>query len=417
MLAAFAPLLALSVAAGVMDEAATPPAMSLVERLRQEPPQGLITALEAAAADVGRPEAERTLLIAAQAEAQRRAGDDIAAQLTINELHAAFGVEVARLAQARVWLALDDALRVIKLLEPLESRSLDETLLLVSADRALGRKDAAVDALRDAVTRWPGEMDAWAALMRLTIDDGRLDEALDQARLAERRVADASEAHLLAAEALLALDRPLGRVRARRAPGARVGQIVGEWFILEQRGDDGYLCCPRESAIFHVRAALDGGIDRVDAHVLHARILSRASRHDLAMCVLRGREPLLANADPALIGQACEVALAADALPEYARWARLWAERAPERRREILLNAYQALAERYNERGLDEVFVWFLDKSVELDPLNAELALRLGDAQWEAQRPELARPLYQRVLELNPLHPDHRRLLERLASD
>jgi predicted TPR repeat methyltransferase len=92
------------------------------------------------------------------------------------------------------------------------------------------------------------------------------------------------------------------------------------------------------------------------------------------------------------------------------------AERNPDQRERLLATAYLVTAERYSQRGEEWLHLHWLHRAAELRPKDAELLLRVADAEWAARHQAVAGRLYRRVLELSPRHADRRRILVRLAE-
>jgi tetratricopeptide (TPR) repeat protein len=203
-----------------------------------------------------------------------------------------------------------------------------------------------------------------------------------------------------------------------RVSGGRVGQFYDDWLLIEKRDEaDRFLCCPPASALYTLRRALDAGLDEPAAHLLHARIWQQAGRPEIGLAILRSREALwLENASPETLATFAEIALAANALDDFLRYARLRAARQPQRRDEILFEAFTAVAERYNQRGDLTLSREFLRRAVALRPENVPVMLRLADAVWDTGGREEAATWYRRVLEREPAHPERRRILERLGE-
>jgi Tfp pilus assembly protein PilF len=166
-----------------------------------------------------------------------------------------------------------------------------------------------------------------------------------------------------------------------------------------------------------LRRALDAGLDEPAAHLLHARIWQQAGHPEIGLAILQGREASwLESASAETLATFAEIALAANALDDFLRYARLHAAREPQRRTEILFDALAAAAERFNQRGDLTMSRELLRRAVALRPQNAATLLRLADAIYDSSGGAEAATWYRRVLEHQPNHPERRRILERLGE-
>ncbi len=221
--------------------------------------------------------------------------------------------------------------------------------------------------------------------------------------------------HALAARAQFALGRLLGEPRVREVPRGQPGEFDGPWLLIEPRGGGRFLCAPSDSALYQVRAALDGGLDEVAVHLLHAQIWAALGREPVAVAILTAREPdLMALRSDALLAAAQRVAQQAGAVTLMLKLARRRARLDPQREDAILAQAYVAAADVYAEAGEASLHVAMLERAVARRPDDAALRLRLADALWDAgQRPEALRH-YRAWLELEADGRVPRRVIERL---
>jgi hypothetical protein len=255
------------------------------------------------------------------------------------------------------------------------------------------------------------------AAIDISLAQGRARLALEQTQAATKLLGDLPELHLRAAQAYYELGAVLGKPEIRTLPAARSGQFIDGLLVVEPRpGPDRFLCCGRESALFQLRLALDGGLDSTTAFVLHARIWQRLRRPEAAFSILRSREgELLAEGGDGL-SVLSALALETDALADYLRYEQRRAQRAAPQRDDILSAAYLTAAERYNARGDEALYSEWLARAGQLQPRSAELRLRLGDALWSAGQRTAAAAHYRAVLDARPNHPQREHIAERLAG-
>ncbi|MCG3127886.1 MAG: hypothetical protein CHACPFDD_02759 [Phycisphaerae bacterium] len=354
-------------------------------------------------------------------EAYVRAGQpETACRVLDNALQADSRRLRVRLAGARHAAGAADWRRVELLLGPaLEQLDPPDMLLLAEARRQTAGAGAARALLEGALKRWPACEALWLAILDDALRGGRPVAALRMVREAVRAAGPLPSLHLRAAQAHFALGRILGNTCIRACPHGREGQFDGDWLLLERHGEGSdFLCCPADSAVYQLRRALDGGLDEPAAHVLHARIWLTARKPQIAMQIVRAREAALLKADdPEVLAGLIDVALAADALPEFLAYLRAAAQRDSARATEILRDGYVRLAERYGERGEVRLYHEWLERAVAEVPRDVGLRLRLADALWDAGQRVAAVEHYRRLIELSPEHPQRVRIAERVASE
>ncbi len=322
--------------------------------------------------------------------------------------------ELARAhALGRDWPAVQ------KLLSPIQDQLDPEGLvLLAEAYAETGRAAHAASVLEHRLRNQPDSETLWLALIDQTLELQRCALALERADQAQRRLGPSPELLFRTAQAYYGLGQPLGQTRLIRVPGGRAGQFVNGRLLVEKRGEtDRFLCCPPESALHALRRALDAGLDEPAAHLLHARIWQQAGHPEIGLAILQGREASwLESASAETLATFAEIALAANALDDFLRYARLHAAREPQRRTEILFDALAAAAERFNQRGDLTMSRELLRRAVALRPEDVATLLRLADAIYDSSGGAEAATWYRRVLEHQPNHPERRRILERLGE-
>lgn len=339
------------------------------------------------------------------------------------ESRPAFAADAKTLvAQGRQRQAAGDVAGAIELFERVVRASPDSTDALVALARAHAaarRVSRAADILTAALERQPLCDVLWLELVQLALDSRQYGLALRRVEAARRRLTP-SPARLAyqAALARFHLGQSLGATRVREVAGGRAGQFAGEWLLVERRGDaDRFLCCPRQSALYELRRALDAGFDEQAAHCLHARIWASAGRPEVGLGILRSREAAWRkHVSFDTLKTLGDLSLACNQVVDYLRYARSRARRAPNSHDEIMYEAYVAAAQRYNERGDEVMSRELLQRALDLRQDDVALMLRLGDAIWESGDCDQARPWYRRVLTAEPDHPDRMRILERLGD-
>ena len=325
-----------------------------------------------------------------------------------------------RCALARVCLTGGQFERVVELLGPLEQQLEPELLMVLatSADRLPSGTKESHAILRRGAKRFPNSLPLRLAEIDSALKRERYAGALRGIEDVEQRFGPRAELHNRAARAYFELGQLLGDVQVRAVARGREGQFSGPWLLIEARGEEGvFLCCPRRSAMYQLRRALDAGLDTAAAHLMHARIWQRIGKPHVALAIVKGREALLLE-DPHsdVLEVLARLALDADALRDFARYARMQARIDPDHSRSVIKNVYLRLAERYNERGDGKMYAKCLERAARLDPGDVDIAMRQADATWSAGRRETAARYYRQVLELDPDHAQRRRIIERLGQ-
>jgi len=307
---------------------------------------------------------------------------------------------------------------VIKLLTPLKGQlNADDLTILV---RALEQRDRAnlESVVGDGVARFPEHLELRLAWIDAAITNKRYATALERVQTAPAKLRSRPQLRLRAAQCHFHMDRVLGEATVREIQAGRPGQFVGNTLVVERRDPTNRaLCCPPESALYQLRLALDAGIDDPAAHVLHARIWQRLGRPGVALAILKGRPTLLLSTkDETVLDVYSELARETGAMSDYLHCEWLRARRYPQRRETILFDACLTIAAQYNERGEEQLYIQWLHRAARLRPGDADLLLRLADAEWAADQREQAATLYSRILGLAPDHPQQRRILDQLNT-
>ena len=322
-----------------------------------------------------------------------------------------------RYTQARAYLKKRDvsaALPLLKRLVTERPENLAYAATLAEAYSSIGQYTAAEKLLAPLVKQHPQNSRLWLSWIDLALHEQRWTTAL--ARIKEQSGADPELEYRLA-QAYFGLGQVLGKAEIRVIPDGRAGRFVDRWLLVEPRGPKRFLCCPEDSALYQLRRALDAGLDDPAAYLLHARIWRKLGKPKIGFALLKSREAfLLESPDPVVLETFAQLALAADAPAEYLHYWRLRSACDADRQEKLLGQGYTTVAEYYAQRGEVALHREFCRRALRLEPDNAELTLRLADAEWSSDRQAQAALLYSRVLELNPRHSARSHILERLAA-
>ena len=241
-------------------------------------------------------------------------------------------------------------------------------------------------------------------------------EAFEQAVGLGRRDA---RLHVRLARAYYELKQLLGTISTRRVPGASPDRIVGAYYLLSPvpSQPDRYYVCPRSSAIYQIRQAIDAGLDDAVTRLLQADICLAAGRHEQALAIYRSIESRVPPEERAgYYFRSARAALGVDASDEYLARLRQAIDLDPQRYGPSLADAYDAMARRCSRQGELEMYIRYLEQATDVSPVSAQLHCRLGNAYWEANRRADAARQWQVALELQPDHPDRKRMLDLISA-
>jgi tetratricopeptide (TPR) repeat protein len=354
------------------------------------------------------------------APATRPAGDTANLVILERAVSSAPDSVAARRALADELLRQGEYTGVVDALTPVsEALDTNDTLTLSRALVHIGKTTQAADLLRQALNRTPDQAPLWTELVQLALDSERYGLALR--RVQEARAALKSSTPRLSFQAATArfhLGQSLGATSVREFPDGRPGQFVGKWLLVEQRGDkDRFLCCPRESALYQLRRALDGGLDDQAADCLHAAIWAGAGRPEVGLRIIKSREAAWREGPTVnSLKTLAELSLACGKARDYLSYSRRLARRDPETAENVMYEAYVSAAKLYNQRGEQTMYRELLRRALEIRQDDVELMLSLGDTIWETGDHEGARAWYRRMLSREPDHPQRIRIMKRLED-
>ncbi|RMF75818.1 MAG: tetratricopeptide repeat protein [Planctomycetota bacterium] len=322
----------------------------------------------------------------------------------------------------RARAALDDgrAAEAVEMLRDVRRRRPQDTectCLLARAYVGIGAGERGVQLLSGALRENPHEPALWVAKAECLLATDRPASALACVDAARDAVGAQADLDWCAAQALFELGELLGDVEVRTVAQGSAGKFVGDWYLVEPRGSDRFLCCPPRSALYQLRRALDAGVDDPRAHLLHAEIWWRIGRPRRAWAVLERMPPeVLDAAAPDELADCQKIALAAGRIEAYLRFARRRARRVGEAGDAVLSEAFHNAAAYFNRQGDPQLYRAFLARAIARTPDDVRLKYEYAEALWEAgQRDEAAR-WYRRVLEQSPDHPQAVRILDRLLE-
>lgn len=319
-----------------------------------------------------------------------------------------------------ILLAIRPATRASDVVAPATAPASRGAAAVIAARALLAANDvaSAERLLAPAVAEFSADADLRLAWIDAALLAGRPTVALERLAGAPRAWHSQPEFQWRAAQALAARGPVLGQAEVRTVRNGRAGQFIDGYLLVEPRpGDERFLCCGPDAALYQLRQALDAGLNEPAAHVLHARLWQQLGRPELGLAVLKNRAAELLHPPTATtLAAFSELALAAGALPDFLRYERLRAELDPDQHDAIRVHACLVAAERYSQAGDEALYLEWLRRARELRPLDTDLLLRVADAAWEAGQARAAAADYGLVLRLQPDHPQRSRILGLLAE-
>lgn len=200
-----------------------------------------------------------------------------------------------------------------------------------------------------------------------------------------------------------------GRISVVTVKAGKVATISNDWYLVETvpGKEDAFRAAPSNSAIYQIaRAIADGIEDRPDIHFLKANIYLNARRYKQAYEMFGKIKGTIPKEDEALFYYYySQTAFGTGRYDEYLKLLGKAIELDKAAYEPTLVEAYQKVAEQYNQAGQLDKYIHFLELAVAASPQSASLHLKLGNAYEESRRYDKAVVQWQMVLDLEPDHP------------
>lgn len=211
-----------------------------------------------------------------------------------------------------------------------------------------------------------------------------------------------------------------GKISVVTVKAGKIGTISGDWYLIEAvpGKKDVFLTAPSDSAVYQVAKAVADGIgDSPDIQFLFANIYLNARRYSQAYGMLKKIEAKIPKEDKALFYYYyAQAAFGVRRYDEYLTLLQKAIELDKATYQSALVDAYQKVADRYNQAGQLDKYIQFLTKAVQESPETASLHLKLGSAFEEDQKYAKAIAQWQMVLDLEPDHPQRMELLNLIGK-
>lgn len=226
---------------------------------------------------------------------------------------------------------------------------------------------------------------------------------------------DSSVLHYKLASAYFNLRNYFGRVSVVTVASAKAGEISGDWYLIESVAGkkDAFRAAPIKSAIYQIATAIAGGMEATpDVQMLLANIYLNGRRYQQAYEMYQKLGDQVAEEDRALHRYYfAQSALGVGKYDEYLTHLNEAVTLDPEGYESALVDAYLAVADKYNQSGKLDKYIEYLSLAVQQSPQTASLHLKLASALEEARRYDKAIEQWRMVLDLEPDHPRRTDLL------
>jgi tetratricopeptide (TPR) repeat protein len=226
---------------------------------------------------------------------------------------------------------------------------------------------------------------------------------------------ESSVLHYKLASAYFNLRNYFGRVSVVTVASGKAGQISGDWYLIEPvPGEkDAFRAAPKKSAIFQVATAIERGMEATaDVQMLLANIYLNGRRYEQAYVMYQKLGEQIAAEDKALHAYYfAQSALGVGKYDEYLTHLKDAVKLDPESYESALVDAYLAVADKYNQAGKLDKYIEYLSLAVQQNPETSSLHMKLASALAEARQYNQAVEQWRMVLDLEPDHPQRTELL------
>lgn len=206
----------------------------------------------------------------------------------------------------------------------------------------------------------------------------------------------------------------LGKIEKRKYLKAKPGQVLDEFFLIEAvPGEtDFYYCAPKRSCGYHLKRAIDAGIDAPELRFAHANVFFHTRRYQQADKLYQSLEKEINEENKALyyyyFGQ---VKFRLNDFDGYLAKVKKAIELDEKVYGHTLVEAYQAVAGHYGKMEDLPRQIEHLMRCIEEEPSNATFHRSLGDAYLKQEDFAKAVEQWKLVLEINPDHPEQMTLM------
>lgn len=226
---------------------------------------------------------------------------------------------------------------------------------------------------------------------------------------------DSSVLHYKLASAYFNLRNYFGRVTVITVASGKADELSGDWYLIEpvEGRKDAFRAAPKKSAIFQIAKAVQLGMKATpDVNMLLANVYLNGRRYEKAFELYQELGDQVVEEDRALHSYYfAQSALGVGKYDEYLSHLNEAVKLDPVAYESALVDAYLAVADRYNQSGDLEKYIEYLTLAVHQNPQTASLHLKLASALEESKKYGEAIQQWRMVLDLEPDHPRRTELL------
>jgi tetratricopeptide (TPR) repeat protein len=255
-------------------------------------------------------------------------------------------------------------------------------------------------------------------LGNIHLAENRYARAVNSYEAALRLGLESPVLHYKLASSYFNLRNYFGKVEVVTVSGGAQGTISDRFYLIERvPGDkDVFRVAPSASAIYQIAKAIEGSdTPQVDIRMLRANTYLSARRYQRAYELYEELGQLVVEQpkeDRALYHYYfAESALGLAEFDEYLAHLRKAIELDEQTYSSALVDAYNVVAEKYNQLGKLNKYIEYLKLAVRESPQTASLHLKLGNALEETKAYAGAVQQWRMVLDLEPDHPKRTQLL------
>ncbi len=290
--------------------------------------------------------------------------------------------------------------------------------MLAEATFNLNQYEDARKYYKEAIKLNPNSAPDQYQLANIYLAENRFALAAGAYEEAVRLGLDSTVMHYKLASAYFNLRNYFGRVAVVTVPSGKVGEISGDWYLIEPVAGkkDAFRAAPKKSAIYQIATAIEGGMEATsDVQMLLANIYLNGRRYQKAYEIYQKLGEQVADEDRALHRYYfAQSALGVGKYDEYLTHLAEAVKLDPEGYESALVDAYLAVADKYNQAGKLDKYIEYLTLAVQQNPQTASLHMKLASALEEAKKYNRAVEQWRMVLDLEPDHPQRTDLLNRI---
>lgn len=226
---------------------------------------------------------------------------------------------------------------------------------------------------------------------------------------------NSSVLHYKLASAYFNLRNYFGRVAVVTVASGKSDELNGDWYLIASVAGqkDAFRAAPKKSAIYQIATAVRLGMEASpEVKMLLANVYLNGRRYEKAYELYQQLGEQVVEEDRALHSYYfAQSALGVGKYDEYLAHLNAAVKLDPEAYESALVDAYLAVADKYNQSGQLGKYIEYLTLAVQQNPQTASLHLKLASALEEAKKYGKAIEQWRMVLDLEPDHPRRTDLL------